>query len=78
MDAIVSGSVKFIKIDVEGLGLEVLKGASKIISDSKPIVLVELDEGDVDQLQEWCRCNKYEITNQIGSPVIYLLEPNSS
>lgn len=76
MDAIGTGSVKFIKINVEGLGLEVLKGASKIISDSKPTVLVQLDEGEVAQLQAWCRCNSYEIINQIRSPVNYLLEHN--
>ncbi len=37
-------NISFIKIDVEGHELEVIKGGEKIISKNKPILLVEIEE----------------------------------
>ncbi len=36
----------FVKIDVEGVELEVLKGMSKTMTESKPILLYEVDDGN--------------------------------
>lgn len=36
--------IKFIKIDVEGHELQVLRGAKKLLHDSRPIVLVEIEQ----------------------------------
>lgn len=41
LDAIIETPVHFIKIDVEGYELQVLKGAEKIIEKWKPILLIE-------------------------------------
>ncbi len=41
MDDIVKGKVSFIKIDVEGHELEVLKGSRKIIKRNHPIIMFE-------------------------------------
>lgn len=37
-------NVKFIKIDVEGHEIEVLKGAEKTISRSKPVMIIEIEQ----------------------------------
>lgn len=36
------GKVEFVKIDVEGAELDVVKGASKLLSDYRPLILCEL------------------------------------
>ena len=43
--------VDFIKIDVEGMELEVLNGASKILKRSRPVMLVEQIKTDTNQLE---------------------------
>jgi FkbM family methyltransferase len=44
LDALVNGPVGFIKIDVEGHELEVLKGAGNILRESRPNLLIEAEE----------------------------------
>jgi FkbM family methyltransferase len=45
--------VDFIKIDVEGHELEVLKGAFKTISSNMPVILVEIKDKNVDSVTEF-------------------------
>ncbi len=42
-----------VKIDVEGMELEVLAGAAKCIADNHPILLVEVLKTDVNALRAW-------------------------
>lgn len=44
LDRVIREDVAFVKVDVEGHELEVLKGASGVIERSKPIFLVEAEE----------------------------------
>lgn len=37
--------IAFIKIDVEGFELEVLKGASRVLLEDRPIVMIEISKG---------------------------------
>jgi FkbM family methyltransferase len=41
----------FVKIDVEGVELEVLQGMSKTIAHCRPILLYEIDDGDSDKFR---------------------------
>ena len=43
-DLKIENKIGFIKIDVEGHELEVIKGSSKIISENMPILLVEIEK----------------------------------
>ncbi len=43
-----AGRVSFIKIDVEGGELDVLKGARRIIARDRPIMMMEMDHKDTD------------------------------
>jgi FkbM family methyltransferase len=49
----------FIKIDVEGHELEVLKGAAATIGQSRPIVLIELKKEHVEDADAWFRTLNY-------------------
>ena len=45
--------VDFIKIDVEGMELEVLTGAKKILRKSRPVMLIEQIKADTNQLEQF-------------------------
>jgi FkbM family methyltransferase len=53
-------AVDFIKIDVEGHEIEVLKGAAATIEASRPIVLVELKKEHVETVDDWFRNLDYK------------------
>jgi FkbM family methyltransferase len=52
--------VDFIKIDVEGHEIEVLKGAAATIEASRPNVLIELKKEHVETVNEWFRNLDYK------------------
>ena len=46
-------SVDFVKIDVEGHEMEVLEGAASTIGQSRPIVLIEVKESNLQAVNSW-------------------------
>ena len=52
--------VDFIKIDVEGMELEVLNGASKILKRSRPVMLIEQIKTDTNQLEQFLKDAGYQ------------------
>lgn len=44
LDSIAEGPVGFIKIDVEGHEEEVIEGAARVIAESRPVLLTEIEE----------------------------------
>lgn len=64
----------FLKIDVEGMELEVLQGATKTIQKHKPFLYVENDRSErSDSLIDYLKENKYEIYRHLP----YLFNPNN-
>jgi hypothetical protein len=53
--------VDFIKIDVEGMELEALEGASRSIAQSHPIMLIEKIKTDAEKLRQWLKARGYEV-----------------
>lgn len=53
------GDVDFIKIDVEGHEVEVLKGAADTIERSRPVVLIEIKEKNLATVDLWFRARNY-------------------
>jgi len=45
--------VDFIKIDVEGREIEVLKGGAKTVEGSRPIVLIEVKDDHLQSVNAW-------------------------
>jgi len=63
LDNILSDSphIDFIKIDTEGMELEVLAGAAQLIARYRPTVLVEVEESHRRAFGEWCDLSNYRI-----------------
>jgi len=53
--------VDFIKLDIEGMELEALQGASRTIDASRPIMLIEKIKADAGQLRRWLEARGYEV-----------------
>lgn len=54
--------VDFIKIDAEGMELDVLEGAAAIIARDKPVIWVEVLRSNLlDFAQDWCRAAGYQV-----------------
>ena len=57
--------VSFMKIDVEGHELEVLRGASTLIDSQRPTLLIEIEErhcaGNLQRVPEWLALRGYQL-----------------
>jgi FkbM family methyltransferase len=61
----------FVKIDVEGLELEVMQGMTKTIETAMPILLYEVDDGDREKfLNRWTALDKY--VQGLGYDIVHL------
>jgi FkbM family methyltransferase len=61
---ILNEPVEFIKIDVEGMEIEVLSGLQKTIRRWRPTIFVEVWDSKADGFLDWCRHELYEIVER--------------
>jgi FkbM family methyltransferase len=54
----------FIKIDVEGAELFVIKGMSKILQEIKPIIYIEVGDEHIDEITKILKTNNYELYDE--------------
>jgi FkbM family methyltransferase len=54
----------FIKIDVEGMELSVLKGMHHMINSYRPKLFIEVDNINLENFYEWVNINQYEIVDE--------------
>jgi FkbM family methyltransferase len=59
--ALADEAVDFIKIDVEGMELSVLKGLSKTIARCRPVMFIEVDEANREGFLAWVAANNYDV-----------------
>jgi FkbM family methyltransferase len=62
IDDIIDEDIDFIKIDVENMELEVLDGARELIRASKPQILIEVMNGNLEKFQDMIAEIGYRIT----------------
>jgi FkbM family methyltransferase len=62
LDALVFGEVDLIKIDVEGMALEVLEGCERIVRRSRPDVLIEVSLQELPGLHDWLARTGYRVS----------------
>lgn len=55
----------FIKIDVEGMEMEVLRGLQKTIARTRPVLLVEVDRENIHAFADWRLAHGFEIPTSI-------------
>lgn len=73
--------VDLIKIDAEGMEMEVLAGASGLISVNRPLIWIEiLRNHQLDFAQRWCRSNNYLLRDAMFyvNTVDYLAVPEET
>jgi FkbM family methyltransferase len=77
LDAIVSEPVDLIKIDVEGMELDVIDGAERTIARSRPYLLVEVFNAHLEAIKRWCEGHDYRIAERFEyiNAVNLFLEP---
>ncbi len=69
LDHLFQHQVEFIKIDVQGMEMEVLKGANELINNYSPVIMIETTKlgGEIVNLKEfnkWMIKNDYKYLNQ--------------
>jgi FkbM family methyltransferase len=69
-DELLSGRrIDFLKIDVEGMEIDVLNGLRQTIEEQKPFIFVEVDNSNAEAFLEWSRDNNYVCVYSTGRPV---------
>jgi FkbM family methyltransferase len=59
LDALAGDPVDFVKIDVEGMEMDVLAGAVGLIARDRPFLFVEVLDATVAEFTDWCDRNGY-------------------
>lgn len=54
-------TVDFMKIDVEGMEFDVLKGAEKLIQRDKPVLMIEVFRPKIPDFESWCDSHGYKV-----------------
>ena len=77
LDGSVRGKVDFIKIDAEGMELEVLAGAARIVRESRPKIMIEVFNAHTGAFNRWLAANRYRVvrTFQYVNAATLLIEP---
>jgi FkbM family methyltransferase len=60
-----TGPVSFIKIDVEGMEMDVLDGASELIAEHRPAVGIEVDNENAGAFWDWADTQRYEVVHAL-------------
>lgn len=59
--ALTSEKVDFIKIDVEGMEMQVLGGLAQTLERCRPVIFIEVDEANRADFLAWVEANHYDI-----------------
>lgn len=62
--------ISFIKIDVEGMEMEVLKGGKKLIAKNHPVMYIEVCRKNQSIFRRWCVENNYNNIGNFGPTVL--------
>lgn len=78
-DALLSGHrIDFLKIDVEGMEIEVLEGLKRTIAEQRPRIFIEVDNSNVGKFFEWTTINNYYIAASSSRRPVWSALPTST
>jgi hypothetical protein len=77
LDQLITGKVDFIKIDVEGMEFEVLDGATRVIRESRPKIMIEVFRPQISRFETWLNANDYRVAQRFDNvyAVNFCVEP---
>ena len=61
LDQVCNFQIDFMKIDVEGMEMDVLEGGEKTINDQKPLIYLEIYSKNLSNLLKWIKKMEYYI-----------------
>ena len=78
-DALLFGHrIDFLKIDVEGMEIDVLEGLKMTIAEQRPRIFIEVDNSNVGKFSEWAAINNYYIAASNSGRTCVLASPIST
>ncbi|NEY89031.1 FkbM family methyltransferase [Tabrizicola oligotrophica] len=80
-DALAPEAVDFIKIDVEGMEMQVLRGLSQTITRCRPVIFIEVDEANRAEFLAWVAVSGYAIADTFRRYPVnenFLIKPASA
>ena len=78
-DALLSGHrIDFLKIDVEGMEIDVLEGLKRTITEQRPRIFIEVDNSNVGKFFEWTTINNYYIAASSSRRPVWSALPTST
>ncbi|MBV8188762.1 MAG: FkbM family methyltransferase [Alphaproteobacteria bacterium] len=71
-------AIEFIKIDVEGMAVEILSGLDQTIGRWQPTILIDVRSDRLGSIVDWCERASYQLVECFrGREVKYLIKPMS-
>lgn len=64
-DLDLQGPIAFMKVDVEGMEMDVLAGASEVIARHRPALGIEVDNENLSRFWEWAEANRYHVIRAV-------------
>jgi FkbM family methyltransferase len=78
-DALLFGHrIDFLKIDVEGMEIDVLEGLKRTIAEQRPRIFIEVDNCNVEKFVEWTAINNYYIVASNSGRTFWSASPTST
>lgn len=78
-DAILSGHrIDFLKIDVEGMEIDVLDGLKETIAKQRPRIFIEVDNCNIVKFFEWTKINNYSIATSGSGRTVWSISPSTA
>lgn len=64
-DLALEGRIAFVKVDVEGMELDVLDGAAETIARHRPALGIEVDNENVRRFWDWAEAHRYHVVRAV-------------